>query len=58
MNLLSLFPTPVGLFNLNREITKDEIDFIKGLQMRPNMGNTTSLENYILNQKLRKRTFD
>jgi len=51
MNLLSLFPTPVGLFNLNREITKDEIDFIKGLQMRPNMGNTTSLENYILKKK-------
>ena len=51
MNLLSLFPTPVGLFNLNREITKEELAFIKGLEMRPNMGNTTSVENYILKKK-------
>lgn len=51
MNLLSLFPTPVGLFNLNREITKEELAFVKGLEMRPNMGNTTSVENYILKKK-------
>lgn len=51
MNLLSLFPTPVGIFNLNREITKEELEYIKGLEMRPNMGNTTSVENYILKKK-------
>jgi len=48
MNLLSLFPTPVGIFNLNREISKEELAYVNGLETRPNMGNTTSVDNYIL----------
>ena len=51
MNLLSLFPTPVGLFNLNREFTKEELEYVNGLEMRPNAGNLTSKENYILKKK-------
>lgn len=51
MNLLSLFPTPVGLFNLDREFTKQELAFVKSLQTRPNMGNITSVENYVLQNK-------
>lgn len=44
----NLFPTPVGIYKLDRDLTDDELDFIKGQDTRPNMGNVTSKDNTIL----------
>jgi uncharacterized protein (TIGR02466 family) len=49
--LHNLFPTPVGIYKLDRDLTEKEIDFIKGQETRPNMGNTTSVNNTILRNK-------
>jgi len=51
MNINNLFPTPVGFFKLDKELTKKEIDFLHNQESRANMGNTTSVDNYILKNK-------
>lgn len=51
MQLAALFPTAVGMFQLDREFTKSELEFIDKLEKRPNMGNHTSVDNYIFNNK-------
>ena len=47
----NLFPTPVGMYKLERDLTEKELDFIKGQETRPNMGNVTSKDNTILRNK-------
>lgn len=49
--ILSLFPTPVGLYNLEKPLTDSEKSFIMNLERRPNMGNHTSVLNYLLDEK-------
>lgn len=44
----NLFPTPVAIYKLDRELTKEELVFIKGQETRPNSGNVTSIDNTIL----------
>jgi|TARA_B100000902_G_C27277121_1_gene899482 uncharacterized protein (TIGR02466 family) len=44
-----LFPTPVGIYELERNITTKELDYIKGLNRRANKSNESSSSNYILN---------
>ena len=51
MAINNLFPTPVGIYKLDRDLTEKEIDFIKGQETRPNMGNVTSVNNTILRHK-------
>ena len=51
MAIHNLFPTPVGIYKLDRDLTSKEIDFIKGQETRPNMGNVTSIDNTILRHK-------
>lgn len=46
MNIHNLFPLPVAFFN--RSVTDEEVVFVKGLATRPNMGNTTSTNNFVL----------
>lgn len=59
MNLELLFPTPVAFFDLGRELTKKESDFLAKQDRRPNTGNQSSVDNYLLNKpdlaKLHKR---
>lgn len=51
----NLFPTPIGKYELDRELTDDELVFVKNQKTRPNAGNTTSVDNFILkNKKLTK----
>lgn len=52
MTLHNLFPTPIGMVDLGRELSKKEITFINFLETRPNLGNTTSIDNNILNNSL------
>lgn len=48
MNVHNLFPTPVFFFKYTKDFNKKELDFILNQEHRPNMGNTTSIDNYIL----------
>lgn len=51
MQIISLFPTGVGNFELDRNLTKSELSFIKSLERRNNSGNFTSVDNYVFNNK-------
>lgn len=51
MNIFNLFPTALGLYELNRNFTEKEIKFIKGQEVFDNEGNTTSSNNNILDCK-------
>jgi uncharacterized protein (TIGR02466 family) len=48
-----IFPTPIYISKIDRELTKKELSFIDKtkLDTHNNEGNTTSNDNYILNQK-------
>ncbi len=52
--IFPLFPTPVYISRLNRELTKEELLFVNKtkLDVYKNVGNTTSNDSYILNQKV------
>lgn len=50
MNLELLFPTPVAFYDLGRELAKKEADFIAKQDRRPNDGNQSSVDNYVLDQ--------
>ena len=50
MNLHPLFPTPVAFFDFPRDFSQDELDFMLKQEQRPNMGNTTSSNNFILDR--------
>lgn len=50
MNIFNLFPTALGLYELGRNFTEDEMKFIKGQETRSNMGNTTSVDNNLLDR--------
>jgi uncharacterized protein (TIGR02466 family) len=49
----SIFPTPIYISQLNRELTNKELLFIDNtkLDVYKNEGNTTSTDNYILNKE-------
>jgi uncharacterized protein (TIGR02466 family) len=49
----SIFPTPIYISKLDRELTNKELSFIDktNLDVYKNEGNTTSNNNYILNEK-------
>lgn len=49
MIIQNLFPTPVAIFNLDRNITSEELSFANNEEVRLNFGNSTSINNYILN---------
>lgn len=51
MQYHNLFPTTVGMVDIERELTEKEMKFILGQERRPNMGNTTSVDNFVLKQK-------
>lgn len=58
MNVFTLFPTAVGKFTLDREFTKQELKFVEEAERRPNMGNQTSVNNYVLKEKPMKKLGD
>jgi hypothetical protein len=51
LNIFNLFPTALGLYEIGRDFTEKEMKFIKGQETRGNMGNTTSVNNNILESK-------
>lgn len=49
--MLSLFSIPVGQYKIGQELTKKEMNFFLKQPQRNNLGNTTSINSYILNRK-------
>lgn len=49
--IYNLFPTPVGSYSLDYKLSKKELKFLLEQPQRSNMGNTTSIDNKILNNK-------
>jgi uncharacterized protein (TIGR02466 family) len=49
----NLFPTPIYMTNMDRPFTKQELKFVKNQKNHTtkNDGNTSSIDNYILNRK-------
>ena len=58
MEFENLFPTPIGRVDLNKPLTKKEIQFINELERCANVGNQTSVDNYIFKSKELKRVSD
>jgi uncharacterized protein (TIGR02466 family) len=58
MNLELLFPTPVAFFDLGFELTKKEKEFLVNQERRPNEGNETSVDHYLLGHANTKRVAD
>ena len=50
MNLELLFPTPVAFFDLGFELTEEEKSFLLNQERRPNDGNQSSVDNYLLDK--------
>ncbi len=52
-NINGIFPTPIYISKLDRELTNKELSFIDKIKLDTynNEGNTTSNDNYILNHK-------
>jgi len=52
--IIDIFPTPIYITKLNRDLTKEELLFVDKtkLDVYKNIGNTTSNDNYILNNKI------
>lgn len=51
MNFYNIFPTTVGVVELGREFTKNEIETFQSLKMGPNEGNKTSINRNVLELK-------
>lgn len=50
MRIDELFPTPVGITKLNRDLTDLEKNFLLNQETRSNTGNLSSLDTYLLNK--------
>jgi uncharacterized protein (TIGR02466 family) len=48
MELENLFPTPVAFFRFERDLSEIEMDFIINQKTKPNIGNLTSENKFIL----------
>lgn len=47
MEIIALFPTPVGRFKLDRDLTEREVSFVKNLDRVQNLTNYRSVGSYI-----------
>jgi uncharacterized protein (TIGR02466 family) len=50
MIIHNLFPTSVGVFNLDSKLTIEELNFVKDQDTKPNQLNTNSVDSYLLQQ--------
>jgi len=49
--IYNLFPQPVAVYKLERDLTRQELSFIKNQETRPNESNKTSVDSRILHNK-------
>lgn len=50
-NIIAIFPTAVGIYTINRSFTDTELNFCRTQQVRKNIYNLSSVNNYVLNSK-------
>lgn len=50
IEIVDLFPTPLGVYKKDKCFTKKEEEFMLKLSQRPNVGNFTSENSYVLNE--------
>jgi uncharacterized protein (TIGR02466 family) len=48
MEILNIFPIPIGKFKLNRRLTEDEKDYLINLDIKQNKENFISIDSYVL----------
>lgn len=48
----NLFPTPIGFFKFEEGLNEDQNNFLINQEQRPNEGNASSVNKYILKQKI------
>ena len=48
LNIHNLFPIAIGFADIGRPLSSDELSFIKNLKVRSNVGNQTSINNFVL----------
>lgn len=51
MQLINLFPIPLGFFSLDRELSSSELEFLLNQETRKNVGNVSSINSYLLEDK-------
>ena len=51
MNLIGLFPTPVGEFYFDKKFTQEQLSYLNDQKQKPNEGNTTSEFRKILDDE-------
>lgn len=51
MIIENLFPTPIGFFNFDEGLSEDQIKLFVEQEQKPNDGNTSSVDKYILKNK-------
>lgn len=51
MEIFNIFPTPVGRFQIDGGITKEELDFVMSLAKRKNSVNSASVDSYVLTRQ-------
>ena len=47
----NLFPTPVGIFKLNRALSETELSYLQSLETKSNVGNSSSKSSLVLENK-------
>lgn len=58
MNLIGLFPTPVGEFFYDKKFSEEQLSFMNNQKQKPNEGNTTSEFRRILDNECVKELRD
>lgn len=58
MNIISLFPIVVGQFNLNRDFTKQELEYLDNITYKEQSCNFGSVDSYILKASELKKLRD
>jgi uncharacterized protein (TIGR02466 family) len=51
MKMHNLFPQPVAMYSLDRDLTTKELSFIKNQEIRSNVNNSTSVNSFLLKCK-------
>jgi uncharacterized protein (TIGR02466 family) len=54
MNIVDIFSTPLGIFNLKENLNKEQLDFInkQKIKSKKSFGNNISLDNYVLDNSI------
>lgn len=55
MTMQLLFPVPIGMFNLDRPLTDEELLFVRGQETRNNIENMTSTNSFVLRESVMTR---